>query len=463
MGETTAGWQVWTHGFPVPGRTGDLARRAEDSGFDGLLLADSQNLVGDPFVELGVAAGVTHRIGLGTGIVNLITRHPAVVAAAIASVQVESGGRAVLGVGRGDSSLAQIGLAAPPVARLRELVSQVRGYLRGEEVEAGGTTSRIGWIAQTGLPAVPVEVAATGPRTIALAATLADRVMFTVGAEPSRVAWAIGVARQARAAAGLDPAGLSMGAYVNVACDPDVPAACALIRGSAAIFAHFASRPGPEAADRAPRIPAPRDRAARDQARRIRAPTGSVPVRQPRSGRSGWPTTSRGTASATRPTPPCWTTPFLTRFAVAGSPEECLARLRQLAALGLDRIVVVPGSRDADPARLARSNDRFARQVLPALRAGSARGPQHEHAPAQVAAPVGQVRSPGTVEVARASRPRRRDPGARPATRPPSTTGRPRTGPRRPRRPAPSPPAPPRPPRSGPGCRAATRTHPGPG
>ena len=368
MGETTAGWQVWTHGFPVPGRTGDLARRAEDSGFDGLLLADSQNLVGDPFVELGVAAGVTHRIGLGTGIVNLVTRHPAVVAAAIASVQVESGGRAVLGVGRGDSSLAQIGLAAPPVARLRELVSQVRGYLRGEEVEAGGTTSRIGWIAQTGLPAVPVEVAATGPRTIAFAATLADRVMFTVGAEPARVAWAIGVARQARTAAGLDPAGLSMGAYVNVACDPDVPAACALIRGSAAIFAHFASMPGPEAAgpgaaDPGSAGPGSTGPGAADSG------TNGFSAREAATVREvglAYDESRHGLSHAAHTA--VLDDAFLTRFAVAGSPEECLARLRQLAALGLDRIVVVPGSRDADPARLARSNDRFARQVLPALR-----------------------------------------------------------------------------------------------
>lgn len=54
-------------------------------------------------------------------------------------------------------------------------------------------------------------------------------------------------------------------------------------------------------------------------------------------------------------------------FPVPGRTGD-LARLRQLAALGLDRIVVVPGSRDADPARLAGSNDRFARQVRPALR-----------------------------------------------------------------------------------------------
>ena len=223
-------------------------------------------------------------------------------------------------------------------------MTQVRGYLRGEAVTADGTTSRIGWIAETGLPAVPVEVAATGPRTIAFAATLADRVMFTGGAEPSRVAWAIGVARQARAAAGLDPAGLRMGAYLNVGCDPDLAAACGLVRGSTAIFAHFSSMPGASGRGLQP------------------AGRGHGP------GRSGRSTTRRGTASATRPTPPCWMTRSSPGSRSWAPPERCLARLRQLIALGLDRIVVVPGSRDADPARLARSNERFAREVLPALK-----------------------------------------------------------------------------------------------
>ena len=355
MGEPTAapspgttapvggGGQVWMHGFPVPGRNADLARQAEDLGFDGLLLADSQNLVGDPFVALGVAAGVTSRIGLGTGVVNLVTRHPAVVAAAITSVQVESGGRAVLGVGRGDSSLAQLGLVPPPAARLRNLVTQVRGYLGGEAVTADGSTSRIGWIAETGLPAVPVEVAATGPRTIAFAATLADRVMFTGGAEPSRVAWAVGLARRARAAAGLDPGGLRIGAYLNVGCDPNLAAACGLVRGSTAIFAHFSSM-SEAGADGF----SPQDEATVRQ-------VGTV-YDEARHGLSHAAHTA------------VLDDAFVTRFAVVGSPERCLARLRQLIALGLDRIVVVPGSRDADPAHLVRSNERFAAEVLPALK-----------------------------------------------------------------------------------------------
>lgn len=97
--------EFWLHGFPVPGQAQRLAVRAEELGLDGLLLADSQNLVGDPFVELGLLTQVTSRLGLGTGIVNPVTRHPAVVASAMASLQAESGGRAVLGLGRGDSSL----------------------------------------------------------------------------------------------------------------------------------------------------------------------------------------------------------------------------------------------------------------------------------------------------------------------------------------------------------------------
>jgi alkanesulfonate monooxygenase SsuD/methylene tetrahydromethanopterin reductase-like flavin-dependent oxidoreductase (luciferase family) len=47
-----------------------------------------------------------------------VTRHPAVVASAMASLQVESGGRAVFGLGRGDSSLSQLGISATTTDQL---------------------------------------------------------------------------------------------------------------------------------------------------------------------------------------------------------------------------------------------------------------------------------------------------------------------------------------------------------
>src|SRR5947208_2352240 len=109
------GVEVWTMGVGLPGLTTMQAERAEASGFDGLLLVDSQNLAGDPYVSLALAAKVTDRLKLGTGVTNPVTRHAAATASAIATVQGESGGRAQLGIGRGDSALAHLGRAPAKV------------------------------------------------------------------------------------------------------------------------------------------------------------------------------------------------------------------------------------------------------------------------------------------------------------------------------------------------------------
>src|SRR5258708_16341608 len=113
------GLEIWTAGVGIPGLTARMARRAEDEGWDGIGLVDSQNLAGDPYVELGLAAAATSSIGLATAVTNPLTRHPAAAATAIATVQAESGGRAVLGIGRGDSSLAHLGLSPAPVPLFR--------------------------------------------------------------------------------------------------------------------------------------------------------------------------------------------------------------------------------------------------------------------------------------------------------------------------------------------------------
>ena len=59
---------------------------------------------------------------------------------------------------------------------------------------------------------------------------------------------------------------------------------------------------------------------------------------------------------------------FIDRFAVVGPAEEVAERLAGIAALGIERLVVVFGSLDADPAAVAESNAAFADSVLPALR-----------------------------------------------------------------------------------------------
>ncbi len=271
---------------------------------------------------------------------------PAVTAAAIATVQIASGGRAVLGIGRGDSSLAHIGREPEAVAAFERYVTVVQQYLRGETADLGdGIESRSEWIGSTGGPKVPVDVAATGPRVIGIGARLAERVTFAVGAEPERVAGAIATARRARDEAGLDPMGVSLGAYVNVVAHPDVARARELVRGGLGSFAHFSGMRGAPAG------------AGRDAEvfRRLGV---------------GYDLAGHGkTAAAHQEAMP---DEFVERFGVVGPSAECARRLGALVDLGLDRLVVIGGSRDADAGELIAANGRFMDEVAPVLRRGGA-------------------------------------------------------------------------------------------
>lgn len=324
--------EVWLHGFPTPGRTAAEAAAAEAAGFDGMLLADSTMLVADPYAELLLAARETTRLRLGPGVTNPITRHPAVTAAAIATLQIESGGRAVLVVGRGDSAVLQLGLRPATTPVLDAALGTLDTCLHGR-----GPTPPMAWLRPFAMPEVPISVAATGPATIALGARHTGRLDLTVGADPDRVADAVDVARRAAPDAGR----LSIGAFVNVAVHRDPTVARDLVRGSAAIFAHFVSQ-GPIDA-----LPA--------REREVVAGLGAAYA----EARHGLRTAAHATALPDD---------FLDLFTVTGDPAHCTKRLRELAELGLDRIVVVPASRDADPAPAAVAMRNLTDEVLPALR-----------------------------------------------------------------------------------------------
>ncbi len=328
--------EVWLHAFAFPHRVAETARWAEERGFDGMLVADSQNLNADVWIELALAAAATSRLRLGPGVTNPATRHPAVTASAAATLQEESGGRAVLGLGRGDSALARIGREPVPVAELERALAVVQGFLSGESVELDDGPSEIGWIAASPQPKVPVMVAATGPHVIAVAARRAERVDFTVGAEPDRLAWAVGGARSAAVAG--EP---SLGAFVNIGVHGDRAVARDLVRGSTAIFARFATEGAPaDGLSEVTRSGIERLGADYDEARHGQA--GAAHARGLEDG-------------------------FIDRFAVVGTPDEVVERLRAIEATGIERVVAVPGSLDADPDLLAESNELFAAEVLPRI------------------------------------------------------------------------------------------------
>ena len=347
--------EVWTVGLSHVAIAPRAAARAEAQGFDGMVVVDSQNLAGDPFVGLALAARETSTLHLGTGVTNPATRHPAAAAAAIASVHVASGGRAHLGVGRGDSALAHLGMAPVSVAELERFVRLTRSYLRGEPVsfddlrpyERGGARpvdalgladaphdSRLHWLPRN-LDPVPVEVVATGPKALAVAGAHADEVLLAVGADPERVAWAAGVARDAGAQ--------RIGAFVNVVAHPDTEVARRIGAGGLATFARFSAMDGTV---RSP-IDASSEQVLHDVHDRY-------DMNQH---------TRAGSPQAARLTPE-----FVDRFGIVGPAEHCVDRLRQLAAIGVERFIVVGPSVDAeqDEARLAQKM--FVGEVLPAIR-----------------------------------------------------------------------------------------------
>ena len=334
------------------------AQRLEMAGWDGWALVDSQNLAPDPYILLALAASATDRLKLATGVTNPLTRHPAATATAIATVQAASKGRAVLGIGRGDSSLAHLGLTPANPSAFERYLIRLQGYLRGEDVPfdtdgdgsgvaaasdnlgmAGGPeASRIRWIAALGsrMAKVPVDVAATGSRVIRIAARHADRVTFAVGADPGRVRWAIAESQKGGSQ-------VAIGAYVPVVVNPDRDTAQVLISGGVGSFARFSVMHG--------RVQGPIDPSGRAV---LEAVHDSYDMNQH---------FSQGSPQSASLTPE-----VIDAFGIAGPPGYCVERLRELVDLGITKLVLLGGGTGMDRGARTLSHKLLSEEVLPALR-----------------------------------------------------------------------------------------------
>jgi 5,10-methylenetetrahydromethanopterin reductase len=335
--------ELWTMRIPEPSIAVAQAEQAEGAGWDGITFTDSQNLCGDPFVAVALAAAATRTLRFATGVTNAYTRHPAALACVAATVQETSGGRFVLGIGRGDTALFHLGRKPMPVARFAELVTDVQTYLANGTVDCNGHPSRMRWLDRARQPKVPLDIAASGPRMLDFAARTAEHVTLAVGADPDRIGWALDLARKAAVDAGRDPAAISFGAYVNVGCHPDVETARALIGGAVAAFAHFSSMPGSTGAGLAET-----DRAVVAEVGRRYDSNEHLDNRAAHT-------------SVLEPE-------FVDRFAIVGPPSACAERIMALHELGLDRFVVTGAAFGADRDDARTSHQLLTHELLPELR-----------------------------------------------------------------------------------------------
>ena len=329
------------------------ARAAEQAGWAGISVFDSQNTFPDCHAILMLAAGATQRLGLGVGVNSPGSRHPAVTANAIATLQRVSGGRAVLGLGRGDSAHAHIGRAPTRLDAFERYLQAVQAYLSGnavgfdeldfdERVAAPVDTvqlgdapreSRLHWLRDSD-PKVPLEVAATGPKVIAAAARHADRVMLSLGADPVRLAWGLKQARAAHRKAGRAEGEFRCGAYINVGCHADLTIARRIIASNIATYARFSVMHNSSATP-----------FSAQQQTAVANLNQSFDMREHRN-------------ESLLPND------FVDHFGIVGSAKQCIQRLEEVAALGIDKVIIV-GGRDPTNTHAVESDDALGRFVVP--------------------------------------------------------------------------------------------------
>lgn len=158
-----------------------LARRAEGLGFDRCWVYDEGLATRDVYVALAAIAVATKQIRIGTGITNPYTRHPATTAAAIATIDELSGGRAFLGIGAGGSlTLGPLGIERErPLAAVRDVITACRGLFTGAPVTMTGEGFELrGATLGFARPDIDIWLAGRGPKMLALGGELADGVML---------------------------------------------------------------------------------------------------------------------------------------------------------------------------------------------------------------------------------------------------------------------------------------------
>jgi 5,10-methylenetetrahydromethanopterin reductase len=353
--------EFWRMGAtPVPSaEIGRFARAFEDGGWDGLAVGEAHGLLPDPYAVLAVAASATATLRLGTA-VAVPLRHPLLAAGAMATLQGLSGGRARFCLGRGDGAVKVLGRKPMRVAEFEAYLRQLQAFLRREPVELDGAVASMARLddidPSLAVEKPPVDVAATGPRTLAVAARHADGVSLSVGADLERLRRSIRLAREACREAGRDVDSLELGCYLQVAVTNGADrSAREAIRGLVVTHARFSGFEAKATADVQVAEHGRYRRAVEVMEEVYRTERGGV-ARRP-GGAPGEIEFYPREAGADE---------LIDRFAIAGPAEYCAERLAEIAKLGLSRIYIGTRAVGVD---LAEGNAaRVGREVLPLLR-----------------------------------------------------------------------------------------------
>lgn len=287
------------------------ARLVEMEGFDELWVVEDCFWAGG-MSAAAAALATTASLRVGFGIAPAVARNAAVAAMDLAGIARMFPERFVVGIGHGVADwMRQIGaFPTSQLAALEETVDALRRLFAGERLSVDGAHVHLDDVGLVFPPASvpPVLVGATGPKSLDVAARVADGLMLPEGSSPEYV-------RAACARVGVRDVRPVCAVYVLFAVDDDGDAARAAVATAVDEFA-----------------PGPGDR----RLELLGVDPGDVPT----------PGSVERSA----------------RFAAAGTAAECAASIRRLVDAGATSVVLVPHGDEDDQIR------RAARDVLPLLR-----------------------------------------------------------------------------------------------
>ncbi len=176
-----------------------LTRQAEAAGFSYGWIFDSHVLWQEPYPLLALMAANTERMRLGTCVTNPAVRDATVTASLLATLNQISNGRMDLGIGRGDSSRRVMGKKPTTLARLEEAVEVVRDLCAGKKIVYEEREIQMAWTDT----APPVWIAGYGPKALRCAGRVGDGVVLQF-ADPHLIKWCLGFVREGAEEAGRD-------------------------------------------------------------------------------------------------------------------------------------------------------------------------------------------------------------------------------------------------------------------
>jgi probable F420-dependent oxidoreductase len=298
---------------PPAARVIELAKRAEAFGFTYVWTFDSHILWEEPYPIYSKILDSTNNVIVGPMVTNPATRDWTVTASLFATLNEMYGNRTVIGIGRGDSAVRVTNGKPTTLATLRESIHVIRELANGRGVEYNGSEIRFPW---AGKSRSEVWVAAYGPKALQLTGEVGDGFILQL-ADPSITAWTIKAVRDAAAAAGRDPKSVK----ICVAAPAYVGTDMAHMRDQCRWFGGMV---GNHVADIVARYG--------ENSEVPKALTDYI------KGREGYDYNEHGRAGNSHTT--FVPDEIVDRFCILGTPEQHVARLRELEALGVDQFSI---------------------------------------------------------------------------------------------------------------------------